>query len=230
MKATAVLRVVLLALALATALGCDHQSAIPVIAPEMRATADAARLPFDREARGDGISPTSSVIPPGAQLPPGTVVTVRLKNALSSATALPNDTFEAVLEEPVLFNGQVVAERGTAVTGRVIEAKPMTPTRTPGYLRLAISSIVIHGKTSSVRTSSNFLKGSAPGRKRLPVPILNEGALIGAAAVGKAPSLGNAMVGSPAVPAFATVPRDVTISPERRLTFRLLEPLPLRPN
>ncbi len=230
MKAIGVVRVVLLALALATALGCDHQSAVPVIAPEMRATADRAQLPFDREARGDGISPTSSVIPPGAQLPAGTPVTIRLKNSISSATALSNDKFEAVLEEPVIFNGQIVAERGTAVTVRVIEAKPMSPTRTPGYLRLAISSIVIRGKPSVVRTTSSFLKGFAPGRPRLAVPMVSEGALIGAAATGKAPSLGNAMAGSSPVPAITVVPRDITISPERRLTFRLLEPLPIHSN
>jgi hypothetical protein len=230
MKAFGVIRLAVFGLGLATALGCDHQSAVPVAASGAMPASDGARLPFDREAQRDGISPTSSVIPPGAQVPAGTSVTIRLKNVLSSATASSDDTFEAALDEPIIVNERIIAERGTVITGRVVDAKPMTPTQAPGYLRLALSSIVIHGKPAFVRTSSNFLKGSGPGRKHATIPVGGDGALMGAVATGKGPLLGNAMVADSTSPAsLVIVARDVTVGQERRLTFRLIEPLPLHP-
>src|SRR5690349_18790217 len=117
MKASAVICVAALGAGLAVGLGCDRNSAVPVIASEMHGNS-AGRLPFDREAQEDGISPTSSVIPPGAQIPAKTPVIVHLKNPVSSATAISHDTFEAVLDEPIMVNGAIVAVRGTRVTGR----------------------------------------------------------------------------------------------------------------
>ena len=229
MKASGVIRVVVLGLGLAAAVGCDHQSADPVIASEMNRAPDGSRLPFDREAQEDGISPTSSVIPPGAQIPAGTPVTIRLKNPVSSATAISEDSFEAVLDEPIIVNERIVAARGTLVMGRVVDAKPMTRMQAPGYLRLALSSIVIHGKPTRLRSSSNFLKGAGPASRRANLAVRSDGALIGAAATPKAPMLGNAVVAERRSPSPVPAPRDITIAQDRRLTFRLIEALPLHP-
>jgi hypothetical protein len=227
MQASTAIRLALVGLGLATALGCDHQAGVPVVTSEALSSPDEAHLPFDREAQKDGISPTSSVIPPGAQLPAGTPVTIRLRTPLSSATANAKDKFEAVLDEPIIVNERVLAKRGTVVTGKVLEARPRTPSQGPGYLRLALSTILIDGKPVAVRTSSNFLKGS--GRRRA-TPLGNEGAFMGAAASGTAPLLGNAVaVGNPVASPPLTPARDITIGQERTLTFRLIEPLPLNP-
>jgi hypothetical protein len=232
MKASRAIRLATLGLALAVAFGCDHQSSVPVAATEALSAPDEARLPFDREAQKDGISPTSSVIPPGAQLPAGTPITIRLQNALSSRTATSDDKFEAVLDEPIIMNRQVLAERGAAVTGRVIEARAVAQMQSPGYLRLALVSIFLNGKSAVLRTSSTFLKGPGPGpgRRHATVPMGSEPSLMGAAANGKGPLLGNALAAD-SMPAgsLITRPRDVTVGPERRLTFRLVEPLPLNP-
>ena len=227
MRACTAIRLALLGLGLATALGCDHQAGVPAVTSEALSSPDEAHLPFDREAQKDGISPTSSVIPPGAQLPAGTPVTIRLRTPLSSATAKAKDKFEAVLEEPIIVNDRVLAKRGTVVTGKVIEARPRTRSQGPGYLRLALSTILIDGKPVAVRASSNFLKGA--GRRRATLPG-NEGAFMGTAASGAGPLLGNAvaMGNSVATPPLAPA-RDITIDQERTLTFRLIEPLPLNP-
>jgi hypothetical protein len=230
MKASRVIALLALALGLAMALACDHQSSIPVVAPEAATASDEARLPFDREAQRGGISPTSSVVPPGVQIPAGTPVVIRLQSQISSATARSEDTFKAVLDEPVVVKGQILAERGAVVTGRVVEARPKGQMQTPGYLRLTLSSISINGKSARVSTSSNFLKGVGPPRRNLAIAIEGDGALVGAVATSRAPLLGNAMA-SDSGPTASVVPRprDVTIGSERRLTFRLLEPLPLHP-
>jgi hypothetical protein len=228
MQASGAIRLALLGLGLVMAVGCDRQATVPVVTSEALSSPDDARLPFDREAQKDGISPTSSVIPPGAQLPAGTPITVRLRSPLSSATAKSNDKFEGVLDEPIIVNERVLAKRGTVVTGRVIEARSRDRSQGPGYVRLALSAIVIDGKRAAVRTSSNFLKGAGPARRHVMQPG-NEGEFLGAAASGGGPVIGNAVVVGNPSPTAQLRARDVTIGQDRTLTFRLIEPLPLNP-
>ena len=154
-----------LTLGMVIGLGCGHQSSVPVVAAGALTPPNTSGLPFDRAAQSGGISPTNSVIPPGAEVPAGTPIVVRLRKPLSSAKVHPNEAFTAVLEEPVAINDHVVAERGTTVTGRIVEAKSTRQARTPGYMRLTLSSISIDGKPARIRTSSSFFKGISPRRR-----------------------------------------------------------------
>src|SRR5215469_4381446 len=131
---------VTLTLALAVTVSCSRQATIPVAAETDAApnpTEETPQLPFAREGQAVGISPTSSLIPPSASLPAGTPVTIRLQTALSSASARAGDTFAAILDEPIIVAGQILAERGAVVTGRIIDAKAAVRGG-PGYLRLAL--------------------------------------------------------------------------------------------
>lgn len=219
-----------LALGIAMAVGCGHQSAVPVVASGAIAPPDSARLPFDREAQSGGISPTNSVVPPGAQVPSGTAIVIRLRKPLSSAHVHSNDSFAGVLDEPVIVNDRVFAEPGSLVMGRVVEANSTSQVRAPGYMRLTLSSISIDGKTARIRTSSTFFKGASPKRRPTPMATDSEGTLVGAVASGKGPIFGNAMIAeSEQEPSADATSRDATIGPERQLRFRLIEPLPIHP-
>jgi hypothetical protein len=230
MKAAQGIGLAALTLGMVIGPACGHQSSVPIVASGAIAPVDGARLPFDREAQSGGISPTSSVVPPGAQAPPGTVIVIRLRKSLSSARAHANDTFAAVLDEPLLVNDRILAEPGSLVTGRVVEAKSTSQTRTPGYMRLTLSSISIDGKPARVRTSSTFLKGFGP-RRRIATPASDgAGTLLGAASNGTAPALGDATVAeNEQDPPEEIRWRDAMVGPERRLKFRLIEPLPIHP-
>jgi hypothetical protein len=218
--------IVVLGLALVLAAGCGRQSTVPATTSALSARTDGEQLPFDRPGQAGGISPTSAVIPPRANIPAGTPVTVRLGSAISSARDRSGDTFEAVLDEPIVVNGQTVAERGAAVTGRIMEATPGANT-SPGYLRLALTSIVIRGNSSPVQTSSNFLKGGRRQGTLVTAAGDHRGMLMGAAGgTGKEPALGTASKVD-GQPGLAWASRDVSIGPERPLTFRLTEPVPL---
>ena len=216
-------------LGLSVALACGRQSPVPVAVSAAVQTSDAARLPFDRAAQADGISPTSSVIPPGAQVPAGTPVTILLRTKLSSVSARSNDKFKAVLDEPIIVNERILAERGTEVIGRVVDARSTAHLHSPGYLRLTLSSLRIEGTPTVIRTSSAFLKGEGPGRRNMVVPVGGEGALLGAVASTKGPLIGSVMVAESNPPTLVTRPREAMVGPGRRLTFRLIEPLPLHP-
>jgi hypothetical protein len=63
--------------------------------------------------------PNQAVPPQTLTLPAGTVVRVRVDEWLSSDRNLTGDSFSAVLSEPIVVNGWVVARRGQAQTGRV---------------------------------------------------------------------------------------------------------------
>ena len=128
-------------------------------------SADSQKLPFDREPRSTGISPSQSLIPSTTKLPEGTPIPIRLQNALSSASSHAGDTFSATIDEPVVIDGQTLVDRGTPATGRVLEAKPAASSRgsslEPGYLRIVLVSLKIGGRPVMIETSSIFAKGGS---------------------------------------------------------------------
>jgi len=122
-------------------------------------SADSQKLPFDRQPRSTGISPSQSLIPSATKLPEGTPIPIRLQSALSSASAHPGDTFGAIVDEPVVVDGQTLIDRGTPATGRVLEAKPSANSLAPGYLRIVLVSLDVGGRPVKIETSSIFAKG-----------------------------------------------------------------------
>src|SRR5580658_6496643 len=126
--AIALLAPVLLALSLLSA--CGRPPA------DDAASSASQKLPFDRQPRSTGISPSQSLIPSTTKLPEGTPIPIRLQSALSSASSHAGDTFYADIDEPVVIDGQTLIARGTLATGRVLEAKAAASSLDPGYLRL----------------------------------------------------------------------------------------------
>jgi hypothetical protein len=130
---------------------------------ENSANSDSQKLPFDREPRSTGISPSQSLIPSATKLPEGTPIPIRLQTALSSASSHAGDTFNATLDEPVVVAGQTLIDRGTPVTGRVLEAKPsgspLAHPLEPGYLRIVLVSLNVGGRQVGIETSAIFAKG-----------------------------------------------------------------------
>ncbi|MGD0793217.1 MAG: hypothetical protein ABR920_15730 [Terriglobales bacterium] len=124
-------------------------------------SADSQRLPFDRQSRPTGISPSQSLIPSATKLPEGTPIPVRLESALSSASSHAGDTFSATIDEPVVIDGQTLVARGTPATGRVLEAKPSGGSLEPGYLRIVLVSLNVGGRLVMIETSSIFAKGGS---------------------------------------------------------------------
>ena len=132
---------------------------------------DSENLPFDRQPRLTGISPSQSLIPSSTKLPEGTPIPVRLQSALSSASSHAGDTFYATVDEPVMIDGQTLVSRGTTATGRVLEVKASASSQEsslePGYLRIVLVSLNVGGRRVAILTSSIFAKaGSRDERNR----------------------------------------------------------------
>ena len=154
-------------------------------------------VPFERSADTRGISPTVAFTP--VEIPVGTPVTVHLQGSLSSASSHAGDSFDAVLDEPIIVKGQSIAPQGAAITGKVLDAKASAQPKDPGYLRLVLTAVSLNGKLASLQTSSIFAKGGPRKRNQpgLDLPL-------------------------------ASTQQDVRYDTQQRLTFRLTQPLPLR--
>jgi hypothetical protein len=212
----------ILVLLLTLVTGCARQ-------PGLQASDDNGdqQVPFDQAANKSGVSPTASLM--AASIPAGTPVTVRLQSALSSEASRSGDSFEAVLDEPIIVQGQTVAPRGATVTGKVLAAKASGRLQDPGYLRVTLTAISIRGKSLPMQTSSIFAKGGSHEKRNLAMigGGTGAGALIGGLAGGGKGALIGATVGAAGGTgtAYATGKKDVGFGVERRLTFRLTQPL-----
>jgi hypothetical protein len=226
-RTAAVFSVLLIGLMLA---GCGQHESLPATGDN--ATAD-EHLPFAGASDKDGIFPTSSLAP--TAIPAGTPVTVHLQLSLSSATSRSGESFEAMLDQPIIVRGQMVAPRGAILLGKVLDARASDQLQEPGYMRLALTAISINGKSFPIQTSSIFVKRGSHNEKRDPT-------VIGAAPMTTAsisPTSGRGLSGNRkgligastrtvaiSGPVYAEI-SDVDVTPERRLTFRLAQPLPL---
>ena len=73
-------------------------------------------------------TPASQQHPPFTEtkplvVPANTAIYVRLQQSISSATAQSGQNFSAVLDEPLLVDGQTLAPKGASVTGKVVAAR-----------------------------------------------------------------------------------------------------------
>jgi hypothetical protein len=206
--------------------GCGMVASNPQAAtPDPNSAADPSAPFSSRAASTAGVRPEL----PAITVPAGTPIGIRLQNSISSASANSGDHFEAVIDEPVVIDGQVVIPKGANAIGRVVAAKSSGRLHDPGYLRLALSSVTIEGKEVSVQTSSIFAKGSSHKKRNL-VMIgggTAAGALIGGLAAGpKGALIGSAIgAGAGTGTAYGTGKKEVGFAAERRLTFRLTQPL-----
>jgi hypothetical protein len=75
-------------------------------------------------------------LPSQITIKPGTFVTVRVEQEISSDRNQQGDVFSATLAQPIVVDGVVVAQRGQTVMGRVAEA--MKAGRVSGTSRLAL--------------------------------------------------------------------------------------------
>jgi BON domain len=165
-------------------------------------------------------------VPATLHLSSGTMVSVRLNQALSTDHNRSGDAFTATLEQPVVVNGWVVARRGQTIEGRVLSSLKGGRVKGTSKLEIALTRLtLVNGQqlpvqTQLVRASGGTTKGrdaSAIGT------TTGVGAAIGAiAGEGQGAAIGagiGAAVGVAGV--LLTRGRPTVIPPEALLTFRL---------
>ncbi len=185
----------------------------------------------DAAAGGANNAPGSSArsdhppSPPPMIVPAGTSVVVRLQQSLSSASAVSGERFEAVLDQPLVAENQVIAPVGTPVTGHVTVVRRSGRLHHPGEIGLTLDSVILNQQRVPLVTSNVVARGGSH-KKRNWGWIgggTGGGALIGALAGGGKGALIGGGIGAAAgtTTALLTGKKDVTFVAERRLTFRL---------
>ena len=98
--------------------------------------------------------PPQAPVPAHLTVKPGTYVTVRINQWLSSDRNQAGDAFAASLEQPIVVDGVVVAQRGQTVGGRISEAQKAG--RMQGTSRLGLELIdltLVDGQVVPIRSS-----------------------------------------------------------------------------
>jgi hypothetical protein len=108
-------------------------------------------------------------------LPPGTLLTVRLNNAVYASASAAEASFEAVVAEAVLVGGDMVIPKGASVRGRVESARTSKIKPNRGYVRLALESLQVGEQRIPVQTASLFAREAPLGEDPIAVIHLEKG-------------------------------------------------------
>ena len=162
----------------------------------------------------------------------GTKIVVTADQSVSSKTNNSGDHFDASLAEPVMVGDKVVIPKGANATGIVTHAKSAGKFKGHAEITVALGSVTVNGQEYPVKTSEITEAGKGRG-KRTAVGAgggAAVGALIGAiAGGGKGAAIGaGAGAGAGTAGAAVTGDRDIIISPETRLTFKLRDPIEVK--
>jgi hypothetical protein len=105
-------------------------------------------------------------------LPAGTLIAVRLKEAISADEPVASGTFNAVVDQAILIEGSTVLPRGAVVAGRVESSLSTPARRSRGYVRLKLDAIDIAGHPLPLQTASLFVSDDrAPAETEDLMPV-----------------------------------------------------------
>ena len=177
----------------------------------------------------NGTSTTASAV---ALLPQGTVLRVRVNDALSTVRNRAGDKVSAVLEVPIEIGGREVIPRGARVEGHVTTSQSSGHLKGRAEIGITLDAVEDRGQMIPIETSPDTRVSEA--HKKRNVEIIGggagAGAIIGAiAGGGKGAAIGagaGAAAGTGA--AAATGKKEVEIPAETEFTFRLKAPATLR--
>ena len=202
--------------------------------PSQNADPALAAQPADQTNPPDPPQPppqySQPAVPPQLTIKPGTYVTVRLNQLLSSDRNQAGDAFAVTLVRPVIVDGVVVAAPGQVLGGRVTEAKKAG--RVEGTSRLGIELTdlpVVDGQQVPLKTQLISRNGpTSVGRDAAAIGGTTAvGAAIGAGVgwgTGAAIGAGaGAVVGILGV--MLTRGHPTILGPETLLTFRIDQPV-----
>ena len=170
-------------------------------------------------------TPVKPSAPTTFAVPEGTEVTIALIDSISTGKNKAGDEFTASLAEPILVNGQTVAEKGVKVNGRIVDAEGSGRVSGRANLHLVLTSIADGAKTYPIVTKPFVAEAEATKGRDAGIigGAAGVGAAIGAIAGGKSGAAKGAAIGGAAGTGtvLATKGKEVEFDSESRLKFIL---------
>ncbi|MBV9404254.1 MAG: hypothetical protein JO211_02850 [Acidobacteriaceae bacterium] len=183
-------------------------------------------------------APEAPIAPPPVPAPQphvvtldsGTPVAIRLAETLSTDHNYTGDTFRATLESPIIRDGFIIADKGSKVLGRIVNAERAGRVEGLANMTLAVTEInTTDGQRIHIESTTYAKKGPAStGEDAAKIAGgAALGAIIGAVAGGgKGAAIGAGVGGAAGTGAVMVTRGKPAVFPvETRLTFRLAVPV-----
>jgi hypothetical protein len=206
---------------------------VPAPPPAIPTMVVAETIPLER-SRPAAPPPVPAVQPErpnSVTIPRGTILHVRVLETLSSENNIPGDTFMVTLDEALVADGFVIAERGAHGEGRIVEAQK-SKTAHGAFLSFELTQIsTSDGQTIPIRTESQEREGSSAIKSdaaKIAIGAAAGSAIGGAAGGGKGAAIGAAAGGAAGAGAvLLSKGKSVVLPSESKVVFHLQEPVSL---
>lgn len=194
------------------------------------AAAPARMSPPARTARS---TLAAARVPASVMVPEGTLISIRMVDAIDSARSQAGDTFRATLEKPIMIDNRVVFPRYADVEGQVVDVASAGHFTGRSDVALVLTRLTANGRSYELDTDEFVREGASRG-KRTAATVgggAGAGALIGAIAGGGKGAVIGAGAGAATGTAVQAVTKgqQVVIPSETVLDFRLKAPLMMHP-
>jgi len=223
--ATAVLSALALSLTLA---GCQKSSTDQQAANDTSSSAP--------DGSSSASKPAAKEAPPRPKpivVPAETVIAVVLDEAIGSKTSTPGQNFSATVSAPVEVDGKTAIPKGAHATGIVKDAKAAGRFKGGASLELTLASIEVNGNSYEVHTTAPNETSKGKGKRTATMVGggAGGGALIGGLAGGGKGAIIGGLIGAAAGTGGAglTGNRDITLPAETPISFKLVDPLEIKP-
>jgi len=193
---------------------------------------DVSAVEFTPRKAPPAPAPDPARTPPPVTVPTGTVLSVRLTQAIDVDAAQTGMTFKSVLDDPVMIGGQVVIPRGAAVALQAANVEQAGKMKGADKITLKANSIAMGGRKYEIATTYVESKGSGEGKKT--ARKVGGGAGLGAIVGGIAGGGTGAAIGAAAGAATGAIvasqgTEHLKLEAETRLQFTLNAAVTVRP-
>ena len=203
----------------------------PPPAPSPLVTPQPPPAPIEAKAELPQLPPPPPQ-PRSVTIPSGTQLTVRLGETISTERSRQGDSFAATLDQPLVVDGLVIAEKGARATGRVVDVLEAGRVKGLAHLSLELTSLMTSdGQKVELRTVRFEKEG--PSSKTEDAGKVGIGAAIGAAigaiaGGGKGAAIGAAGGGAAGGGVVAATRGKPAVLPsETKISFRVDQPVTL---
>jgi hypothetical protein len=158
------------------------------------------------------------------------LIAVRLGETISTERSRQGDSFMATLDEPLVIDGLVIAEKGARANGRVVDLVEAGRVKGLAHLTLELTSVMLSdGQKVELRTARFEKEG--PSSKAEDTKKVGIGAAIGAAIGAIAGGGAGAAIGAASGGAAgggvvaATRGKPAVLPAETKISFRVEQPV-----
>jgi hypothetical protein len=177
-------------------------------------------------------APDPAKAPKPITIPAGTVLNVRLTQAIEVDATKTGATFKSLVDDPVMIDGQVVVPRGSAVVLQAAKVEQAGKMKGADKITLKANSFALGGRQYEITTTAVEQKGSGEGKKT--ARKVGGGAGLGAIVGGIAGGGTGAAIGAAAGAATGAVvatqgTEHLSLPAETRLQFTLNAAVTVQP-